>query len=108
MVRPAALDKMSEATIATLSPTTAPALQGQATAMDYVQLMKPRVMSLVIFTALAGLVAAPVAMNPIAAACAVLALALGSGAAGALLWGRPAVCAARASPGSALACGAPA
>jgi len=51
------------------------------------RLMKPRVMSLVIFTALAGLVAAPVGMHPVAATCAILALALGSGAAGSLnMW----------------------
>ena len=55
--------------------------------MDYVRLMKPRVMSLVVFTALVGLVAAPVDMHPFAAAVAVLAVALGSGAAGALnMW----------------------
>jgi protoheme IX farnesyltransferase len=55
--------------------------------MDYVRLMKPRVMSLVVFTAFVGLVTAPVAMPPFAAAVAVLAVALGSGAAGALnMW----------------------
>jgi heme o synthase len=71
---------------------TAPRIQatrpaGVATAMDYVRLMKPRVMSLVVFTALAGLIAAPGPMNPLMAACAILAVALGSGAAGALnMW----------------------
>ncbi|MEL7130476.1 MAG: heme o synthase [Pseudomonadota bacterium] len=54
---------------------------------DYVQLMKPRIMVLVVFTALAGLVAAPGAINPIMASVAILAVALGSGAAGALnMW----------------------
>ncbi len=58
-----------------------------ATAGDYVQLMKPRIMMLVVFTALAGLVAAPGVMNPFMAAVAILAVALGSGAAGALnMW----------------------
>src|SRR5450432_4792678 len=58
-----------------------------ASAMDYVRLMKPRVMSLVVFTALVGLVAAPGQMNPVTAAASILALALGSGAAGALnMW----------------------
>jgi heme o synthase len=58
-----------------------------ASAMDYVRLMKPRVMSLVVFTALAGLVAAPGDMHPFTAAVAILAVALGSGAAGALnMW----------------------
>ena len=66
------------------APTTATA---SASAMDYVRLMKPRVMSLVVFTALAGLVAAPGHIDPFAAAVAVLAVALGSGAAGALnMW----------------------
>jgi heme o synthase len=58
-----------------------------ATAGDYVQLMKPRVMSLVVFTALVGLVAAPGDMNPVTACASILAIALGSGAAGALnMW----------------------
>ncbi|MEO0982176.1 MAG: heme o synthase [Pseudomonadota bacterium] len=58
-----------------------------ATAGDYVQLMKPRIMMLVVFTAAAGLVAAPGAMNLAMAAIAILAVALGSGAAGAInMW----------------------
>lgn len=55
-----------------------------ASPRDYVSLMKPRVMTLVVFTALAGLVAAPVDMNPFAAAIAILCIAVGAGAAGAL------------------------
>ena len=59
-----------------------------ATAVDYVQLMKPRIMMLVVFTALAGLVAAQsvtgVSINPVMAGIATLAAALGSGAAGAI------------------------
>lgn len=51
---------------------------------DYVQLLKPRVMSLVVFTALTGLIAAPGQMNPLLAAISVLCIALGAGAAGAL------------------------
>ncbi|RIJ15540.1 protoheme IX farnesyltransferase [Henriciella mobilis] len=62
-----------------------------ATAVDYVQLMKPRIMMLVVFTALAGLVAAQsvtgVSINPVMAGIATLAVALGSGAAGAInMW----------------------
>ncbi len=54
---------------------------------DYVQLMKPRVMMLVVFTAFAGLIAAPGSMNWVTASAAVLAVALASGAAGALnMW----------------------
>ncbi len=51
---------------------------------DYLQLLKPRVMSLVVFTAVTGLVAAPGAMDPISAALAILCIAVGAGAAGAL------------------------
>ncbi len=73
---------MSDASLISTSPAAA-----SASAMDYVRLMKPRVMSLVVFTAFVGLVAAPVDMPPFAAAIAVFAVALGSGAAGALnMW----------------------
>ncbi len=51
---------------------------------DFFQLLKPRVMSLVVFTAATGLVVAPGAMNPLNAAIAVLCIAVGAGAAGAL------------------------
>jgi protoheme IX farnesyltransferase len=54
---------------------------------DYITLLKPRVMFLVVFTGLAGLVAAPTSMNPILAAVAVLAIALATGGAGAInMW----------------------
>lgn len=54
---------------------------------DYVELMKPRVMMLVVFTAFAGLIAAPGSMNWVTAGAAVLAVALASGAAGSLnMW----------------------
>ena len=53
----------------------------------FFNLMKPRVMSLVIFTCAVGLLIAPVKINFINAACSLLAVALGSGAAGALnMW----------------------
>jgi len=59
----------------------------QATSHDYVELLKPRVMSLVIFTALVGLVAAPGHMNPVLAAVAIICIAVGGGASGALnMW----------------------
>jgi protoheme IX farnesyltransferase len=51
---------------------------------DYFQLLKPRVMSLVVFTALTGLMIAPTHMNPFLAFVAILCIALGAGAAGAL------------------------
>lgn len=54
---------------------------------DYVDLLKPRVMSLVVFTGLIGVVIAPGHLHPFTAALAVLAIALGSGAAGAInMW----------------------
>lgn len=51
---------------------------------DFVMLLKPRVMSLVVFTAFTGLAIAPVKMHPFLAFVAVLCVALGAGAAGAL------------------------
>ena len=51
---------------------------------DYVQLLKPRVMSLVVFTAFTGLMCARTTMNPVLAAVAVLCIALGAGGSAAL------------------------
>jgi heme o synthase len=54
---------------------------------DFYELLKPRVMQLVVFTALVGLVIAPVSVNPFIALVAVLAIAIGGGASGALnMW----------------------
>lgn len=59
----------------------------EATAGDFFALLKPRVMSLVVFTAFVGMVAAPVAINPLLAVIAILAIAIGAGASGALnMW----------------------
>ena len=54
---------------------------------DYVQLLKPRVMSLVVFTAATGLVCARTSMNPFLAVIAVFCIAVGAGASGALNMG---------------------
>ena len=51
---------------------------------DYLRLLKPRVMSLVVFTAVTGLVCADTPVNPVLAAVAVLCIAVGAGASGAL------------------------
>jgi protoheme IX farnesyltransferase len=51
---------------------------------DYLALLKPRVMSLVVFTALAAMIVAPGALHPVVAAAALLCIAVGAGAAGAL------------------------
>jgi len=56
----------------------------RASPADYFQLLKPRVMSLVVFTGLTGLVVAPVDVHPLLAFVAVLCIALGAGSAGAL------------------------
>jgi len=54
---------------------------------DYWLLLKPRVMSLSIFTAFAGMIAAPGIIHPVIAVAALLAIAAGAGAAGALnMW----------------------
>ncbi|MBN8965244.1 MAG: heme o synthase [Rhizobiales bacterium] len=85
---------------------------------DFLALMKPRVMSLVVFTALVGLVVAPGHLHPMLAFFALVCIAVGAGAAGAFnMWydadidavmertvGRP-IPAGRVEPGEALAFG---
>ena len=51
---------------------------------DYLVLLKPRVMSLVVFTALVGLAIAPVHVHPVLAITALICIAVGAGASGAL------------------------
>ncbi len=54
---------------------------------DYFALLKPRVMTLVVFTAFVGLLVAPQALHPFVGFCAILFIAVGGGAAGALnMW----------------------
>jgi heme o synthase len=54
---------------------------------DFVLLLKPRVMSLVVFSGFAGLMVAPGNLHPVLAAVAILCIAVGSGAAGAInMW----------------------
>jgi len=54
---------------------------------DYIELMKPRVMSLVVFTALVGLLVAPGHIHPVIGLTALICIAVGAGAAGALnMW----------------------
>ncbi len=71
---------MSEASVTTTGMGAAHAAHPR----DFVALMKPRVMSLVVFTALAGLLAAPGAADPILGAASILFIALGAGASGAM------------------------
>lgn len=59
----------------------------EANANDYMSLLKPRVMSLVVFTALVGMLVAPVSINPVLGFLAILCIAVGGGASGALnMW----------------------
>lgn len=54
---------------------------------DWIALLKPRVMSLVVFTGLVGLLVAPASLHPVLAATAILCIAVGAGAAGAInMW----------------------
>jgi len=63
------------------------ATTGDAEWRDYVALLKPRVMSLVVFTGLIGLYLAPGGIHPVIATLAVLCIAVGAGASGAInMW----------------------
>ena len=99
-------------------PVVARAEPSIASVGDYLALMKPRVMSLVVFTALVGLVIAPGHLHPVIGFTALLCIAVGAGSAGALnMWydadldammartaARP-IPAGRITPGEALAFG---
>src|SRR5690349_22678874 len=60
---------------------------GGARVEDYFALLKPRVMSLVVFTAIIGLLLAPGGINPVVCFIAILCSAIGAGGSGALnMW----------------------
>lgn len=62
-------------------------LKSEATAKDYWCLLKPRVMSLVVFTGIVGILLAPGSIHPVIALASILCIAVGSGAAGAFnMW----------------------
>jgi heme o synthase len=64
-----------------------PALTGGARVEDYFALLKPRVMSLVVFTALIGMLLAPGGINPVIGAIAILCITVGAGGSAALnMW----------------------
>src|ERR1041384_5320765 len=70
-----------------LGPAFARAEPSLAGVGDYLALLKPRVMSLVVFTALVGLMVAPGHVHPLIGFIALLCIAVGAGAAGALnMW----------------------
>ena len=76
---------MAEKGIGAETRALTPSLGG--TVGDFVALLKPRVMSLVIFTAFVGLVLAPGQIHPVLAGIALLAITVGAGASGALnMW----------------------
>ncbi len=61
--------------------------EAEPTMRDFYELMKPRVMQLVVFTAVVGLLAAPVSVHPVIAFASILFIAVGAGASGALnMW----------------------
>ncbi|MDF1726903.1 MAG: heme o synthase [Sulfitobacter sp.] len=67
--------------------TNTPIQENEAQLGDYFALMKPRVMQLVVFTALVGMLAAPQAVHPVVAFASILFVAIGAGASGALnMW----------------------
>jgi len=67
--------------------STRPANLVGASVADFIALMKPRVMSLVVFTAFTGMMLAPGHLDPILASIAMLCIAVGAGASGALnMW----------------------
>ena len=79
---------MSNVTIAR-NPATDPAAAAHTppAVEDFIALLKPRVMSLVVFTGLAGLVLAPGGIHPVLAGVALLCIAVGAGASGAInMW----------------------
>jgi protoheme IX farnesyltransferase len=102
-----------------LRPALSRAEPSLASVEDYIALLKPRVMSLVVFTALVGLLVAPGYIHPVIGFAALLCIAIGAGASGALnMWydadidavmtrtlRRP-IPAGRVQPGEALAFGA--
>src|SRR4051794_27340565 len=102
-----------------LGPAFARAEPSSADVEDYVALLKPRVMSLVVFTALVGMLVAPGHVHPVIGFTALLCIAIGAGASGALnMWydadidavmtrtRRRPIPAGRVEPGEALAFGA--
>ncbi|TDR94635.1 heme o synthase [Enterovirga rhinocerotis] len=64
-----------------------PARPSTGEVRDYVELLKPRVMSLVVFTALVGMLVTPSGTHPVIAASSLLMIAIGAGASGCLnMW----------------------
>jgi protoheme IX farnesyltransferase len=78
---------LSDLSLRTETAGTAALLREGGRVADFVELLKPRVMSLVVFTGAAGLVVAPGSVHPVLAAVAILCIAVGAGASGAInMW----------------------
>jgi len=76
---------MAEASLQPARSLPAEADGGEA--RDFIALLKPRVMSLVVFSGLVGLVLAPGSIHPVLGIVAVLCIAIGAGASGAInMW----------------------
>src|SRR5262245_64655800 len=88
LLRAGSMSSMSEgAQFATSSTASVACQPSVASVGDYVALMKPRVMSLVVFTALVSVMIAPGHVHPVIGFTALLCIAVGAGAAGAVnLW----------------------
>src|SRR3954464_11767728 len=73
----------------TMRPDAEASVDGVATGSvrDYFELLKPRVMSLVVFSGFAGMIVAPGHLHPVLALTAILCIAVGAGASGAInMW----------------------
>ena len=78
---------MTESTLTALQGGGRADAPAPARAGDYVALLKPRVMSLVVFTGLVGMILAPGSLHPVLAFAAMLCIAVGAGASGAInMW----------------------
>jgi heme o synthase len=78
---------VAELSEAPVTPSIRLAAPAGAEVADYVEILKPRVMALVVFTGLVGMAVAPGHLHPILAAVAVLCIAVGAGSAGAInMW----------------------
>lgn len=72
---------------ASLNTSKVQGFEDEASFGDFFALLKPRVMTLVVFTAFVGLIAAPVSVHPVVGFAAILFIAVGGGASGALnMW----------------------
>jgi protoheme IX farnesyltransferase len=87
------MSEASEATLPAREPTALGAAGEGGEAQlgslpgDWIALLKPRVMTLVVFTGLVGMIVAPVAIDPVLGFAALLAIAIGAGASGAInMW----------------------